>query len=1464
MKGKMNGLRRVLSIALSLSFLFQQVGLAQTLVALDVGKYFPGVGRPVVTTFRPLQLRYFSYDFPANTFDFFLDKGDVHINDALLNDQAKPLLDYFLVGITLPNDSFWVNLRPDSEAEITDELLSKTDVGKVMLEADLQLKKDIAQATSPSTPAGKLYWNKLYQKAGELFGQQAVTIPTLTRPWIVPGEVIVRYTADSAYIYKSTLKVMLEQDYLKESQIYNFKDERLKTLNEYSSQLVRELILPELTKQVNTDKRYANLRQVFSSLILAQCFKMKFNTLQSQYKGKIDSKDLSGLTSKNYWSKSTYFNAYKDSFEKGEYNVKEPVSGPYGQVIRSYFSGGVSAQVPAGAFVAGGDGADFGCALARGGNGVGVQMGPDGRVGRGYENRPDVEYRDDIRAALAPPRKYGYDALSFPFVQDPAALFSAENRSPQRLKELMEPVLRFFGENALLVQAGKDYRAGKAVQSRTASLVNKIWTYMLRFEDELAYARHWNKKANTQRAIDAVMSGDLSTYVECLIEYVTEFRNPICQQGILLAIDAHEGRTGLPRYAYELAQMIFEGEDEDLHVIRDLYNAHGGRNGGRAYFETNNLYTLDAIDQLVADGLEEGVAVFALGAGGPGSNLLAISKEGKAHLIDFLRGHGIESLDSAEAQAQGRAIVNGEAPFNNAAETHTLKGYMECRFSLDGMKISLVRLNERGEETEEFDLDRINEECPAILALRKAGKDIRIRPPEPPKWVLVDKQTGEIIREVSANEDVEYNANQAMALFHESRQRFNEDGSIIFDQEDMDWIKDQIDEQGLTEQEKEQLIAGIMNWLEAEGLQLKFDLPLRLVDTSGSSQDLPEFQKGLTPEADRVPLEEIPGTPTIASLFRATIYIGKGNNPNSIDYVAADYFPGVYEGTGVNFARAHTDSRKAKAGVQVAEGKQKDAPMIYFQTIFGIKGGILVTCKELPFMARAGGMESSNAANVAIGSASSMLSGANLREAELFVTAVVLENGTLDGLTGGQGHLCALRGGAYLHKWLSGIFDMLGQRQFAACNLQEGRFAQGALHIAKLQPKTRPTSDAPYEYEVVEYDVEPDLQIALDASQIARLNGAIATLKRENGGHFYDIDELMLVFLPFSEGKTGHYSLGRKQIFLDISLLDADRQVDLISRLGHEVRERSMARAALAQVPYKYTDGQTTSLLDVVEQTTLHPVARETMLILSPSARRALLLADYLDTLTASSHEELVDPIQLLSDEELAPLALDQKGFAGSVAFYTTNFKGWIGGEAFCREHNISDQQVEAAAVRIFFYEQTQREGKANVRIVLADIHPAFAEFEDTIDQFLALSKGGIPAQRRPGSGVIIPTLPTGGTPANPGGIDFRYIGMMTQFQASSFKSSFKMPELSQLKKIEPAKEKGELEKLLAAGIIPSSQRVTDYIAACYLKFGTQKGAEEAIGCLSKLFRLEEETVVATDTQLKSFLFFMESSAFAR
>lgn len=344
------------------SFIFQQNCFSQ----LSPGPVVPAylAGQLPADRFRPIHLRSISYEAATNNIGLILDMGDnKNLSVSQLEDETQQLFQYFQIGLVLPNEMFWVNLRPDEPSNVIAPCLEKTDIGKVLLEADLQLKKDMAACTSPDTREGRVYWNKLYAKAQELFGQSDIEIPTITRPWIVPAEIIMAQSHESAYIYKATLKVLLEQDYVsrpaigsltaashdslssvvvKGTQANNPADARFKELNEYSSQILREEILPRLTKEVNSSRKYAALRQVYYSLILAQWYKQ---ARPQTFAAQIDSMNLDGLVSRQKWSKDAYYLQYRKSFEQGEYIKEETVYTKAGLSIRRYFSGGIKMSI---------------------------------------------------------------------------------------------------------------------------------------------------------------------------------------------------------------------------------------------------------------------------------------------------------------------------------------------------------------------------------------------------------------------------------------------------------------------------------------------------------------------------------------------------------------------------------------------------------------------------------------------------------------------------------------------------------------------------------------------------------------------------------------------------------------------------------------------------------------------------------------------------------------------------------------------------------------------------------------------------------------------------------------------------------------------------------------------------------------------------------------------------------------
>ena len=145
------------------------------------------------------------------------------------------------------------------------------------------LKQITASLIYPEDEIGKKFWKRIYEEAAKKFGTTNIPVNTFNKVWIVPEKAVVyeNAKAGTAYVVESKLKVMLEQDYLalaktchseaKAKQSYEHES----IVNALGSQIVREIVIPELTKEVNEDKNFAQLRQVYNSLILATWYKKK-------------------------------------------------------------------------------------------------------------------------------------------------------------------------------------------------------------------------------------------------------------------------------------------------------------------------------------------------------------------------------------------------------------------------------------------------------------------------------------------------------------------------------------------------------------------------------------------------------------------------------------------------------------------------------------------------------------------------------------------------------------------------------------------------------------------------------------------------------------------------------------------------------------------------------------------------------------------------------------------------------------------------------------------------------------------------------------------------------------------------------------------------------------------------------------------------------------------------------------
>ncbi len=271
-------------------------------------------------------------------FDFVVDSGN---RQALDQKETSLLVKYFLTFLTIPEEDLWVNLSPYEKSRIIPNELALTNAGNTLLDQDKVLKQISSSLTYPETSLGKKFWAQVYKKAFEKYGTTDLPINTYNKVWIVPDKAVVYDMGDSAMVGDTHLKVMLEEDYLALKKNMARADKGARRAHTLTSEITKEIILPELQKEVNEGKNFAPVRQVFYSLVLADWFKreLKRNILSDVY---VNKKKISGVNDVDKGATEKIYKQYLRIFKKGAYNyIREDVDPVTNQVVpRKYFSGG--------------------------------------------------------------------------------------------------------------------------------------------------------------------------------------------------------------------------------------------------------------------------------------------------------------------------------------------------------------------------------------------------------------------------------------------------------------------------------------------------------------------------------------------------------------------------------------------------------------------------------------------------------------------------------------------------------------------------------------------------------------------------------------------------------------------------------------------------------------------------------------------------------------------------------------------------------------------------------------------------------------------------------------------------------------------------------------------------------------------------------------------------------------------
>jgi HEAT repeat protein len=284
-------------------------------------------------------------------FDFIIDSGSSKENSARLQEESTRLVKYFLASMTIPKNDLWVNLSPEEPDQIIPDELAKTELGRDMLAQDYLLKQLSASLLYPEKDLGDTFWKKIYAEAKKRFGTSEIPVNTFNKVWIIPEKAVVYEHDNTVYIVESRLKVMLDSDYTvwqknKDNPAFSLdqttEDDEFNQA-ELSAQIIREIIIPEIEKEVNEGENFAPLRQIYHSLILAKWYKetVKQTLLSKVY---VDQNKVDGIEVDDETFKDQIYNRYMDAYKQGVFNyIKEDYDALSQEMIpRKYLSGGIT------------------------------------------------------------------------------------------------------------------------------------------------------------------------------------------------------------------------------------------------------------------------------------------------------------------------------------------------------------------------------------------------------------------------------------------------------------------------------------------------------------------------------------------------------------------------------------------------------------------------------------------------------------------------------------------------------------------------------------------------------------------------------------------------------------------------------------------------------------------------------------------------------------------------------------------------------------------------------------------------------------------------------------------------------------------------------------------------------------------------------------------------------------------
>lgn len=321
-----------------------QSGYAQTIT--------PAAGQinTALPHFNPIVISGLRVD-PKDPFNlsFLMSNGDDTSGRDDRQEEYKKLIKYFMASLITPNKDMWVNLSPKEANRIIPDNLSMTEMGRDLLAQDYLLKQFTASLMNPDDRLGKDFWAQIYKKSYEKYGTTDISVDTFNKVWITADRADIYQKNDTAFLVKSHLKVMLEQDFMAiESNKEQFSgvtdtEESSAASRKLASDIVRELIVPVIEKEVNEGVNFMKVRQAYSALIMAIWFK---KALKDSLLGQVyaDTSKVQGIALNDPEMKERIYQQYLTAYKNGVFNYIREELDPASQEMlpRKYFAGGIT------------------------------------------------------------------------------------------------------------------------------------------------------------------------------------------------------------------------------------------------------------------------------------------------------------------------------------------------------------------------------------------------------------------------------------------------------------------------------------------------------------------------------------------------------------------------------------------------------------------------------------------------------------------------------------------------------------------------------------------------------------------------------------------------------------------------------------------------------------------------------------------------------------------------------------------------------------------------------------------------------------------------------------------------------------------------------------------------------------------------------------------------------------------